>query len=49
MIYEWMLTGDDFAFLSDNVGQWLSYGVGLGAIVWLVSQGVALIFRFLRY
>lgn len=49
MIYDWILTGDDFTFLSDNVGQWLAYGVGLGTIFWALGQGVALIFRFLRY
>lgn len=49
MIYDWILVGDDFGFLSQTVAEWLAYGLGLGAIFWMVGSGVALIFRFLRY
>lgn len=49
MIYDWILTGDDFGFLSDTLAQWLAYGIGLGTIFWLLGQGVAIMFRFLRY
>lgn len=45
----WVLVGDDFAFLADNVGAWMAYGIGLGCIAWLLGEGVALLFRFLRY
>ena len=46
---DWFLVGDNFGYLSDVVAEWLAYGVGLGAIFWLIGQVVSFVIRFLRY
>lgn len=49
MIADWILVGDDFGFISDNVAAYVAYGIGLGAIAWMLGQGIAILFKFLRY
>lgn len=46
---DWFLVGEDFAFFTDIVAEWLAYGIGLGAVVWIIGQAVALIYRLLRF
>lgn len=46
---DWFLVGDDFAFLVDIVTEWLAYGIGLGAIVWVISCAVGLIWQFVKF
>lgn len=45
----YFLTGDDFGFFADAVSTWLAYGIGLGAVAWLVGQVVGFIYQVLRY
>lgn len=40
---DWFLTGDDMGFLVDAVTQWVAYGVGLGAVLWLLGAAVHVI------
>ena len=49
MMADCFLTGNDFAYLSDVVTCWLAYGIGFGAVFWLVGQGIRVIYSFLRY
>lgn len=49
MIAGFFLMGDDWAFMADNVAQFVAYGIGLGVIFWLLGQGISIMFRFLRY
>lgn len=46
---DFFLTGDDFTFFVDVVSNWLAYGIGFGAVVWIIGQAIGLIFRFVRY
>lgn len=46
---DWFLTGSDFGFLSDVASEWLAYGIGLGAVAWVIGQVVGLLFRLLRF
>lgn len=46
---DFFLVGDDFAYLADIAAQWLAYGIGFGAVVWMIGQVVALIWSFVRY
>lgn len=46
---EWILTGDDFAYLAEVVFRFLAYGLGLGAVLWLVGAIVHVIADFVRY
>lgn len=43
------LTGEDLAYLVGTAVDWLAYGIGFGAILWMIGRGVALIFSFVRY
>ena len=43
------LVAEHISFLADAAADWLAYGIGLGAILWVVSLGVGLIIRFVRY
>ena len=45
---EWFAL-DDFTFMTDAVSTWLAYGIGFGAIFWIIGLVVALIFSFVRY
>lgn len=46
---DWFLVGDDFSYLVDAASSWLAYGIGFGAVVWMIGQVVALIYRLVRY
>lgn len=46
---DWILSGDDFTYLTDVIANWLAYGIGLGACFWMLGSIVALIYKFLRY
>lgn len=43
------LTGDDLAYLVGTTVDWLAYGIGLGAVLWVIGRCIALIFSFVRY
>lgn len=43
------LTGDELAYLVDTAIAWLAYGIGFGAVLWMIGRGVALIFSFVRF
>lgn len=45
---DWIVA-DYISFLVDAVSSWLAYGIGFGAMVWVLSQVVGLIYRFVRY
>ena len=45
----WLLVGSDFGFLSDAVSTWLAYGIGLGAVAWLIGQVVGLLYRLTSF
>ena len=49
MMADCFLTGEDFAYLSDVLSNWLAYGIGLGAVLWLLGQGVRFVIQFVRY
>lgn len=49
LMAECFLSGEDFTFFADVVSNWLAYGIGLGAVFWLVGQIVRVIYQFLRY
>lgn len=44
----WFLV-DDFGYMVGACAQYISYGLGLGGILWALGLGVDLIFRFVRY
>lgn len=46
---DFFLSGSDFGYLADIAAEWLAYGIGLGAIVWVLGAVVGLIWSFLRY
>lgn len=46
---ECFLSGEDFTFFADVISNWLAYGIGLGAVFWLVGQIVRIIVQFVRY
>jgi hypothetical protein len=46
---DWILSGDDFTYLADVVSKWLAYGIGFGAVVWMIGQVIGLIYKFVRY
>lgn len=46
---DWILTGEDFTYLVDIVSNWLAYGIGFGAVVWMIGSAIALIYRLVRY
>lgn len=46
---DWILTGDDFAYLSGVIAEYIAYGLGLGAVLWLVGAVVHVIWDFVRY
>lgn len=46
---DWFIVADDLAFLTDNVVAWFAYGIGLGAILWIIGSMVHWISLFLRY
>lgn len=46
---EFFLTGEDFTYLSDAVSSWLAYGIGFGAVAWLIGQVVALVWQLVKY
>lgn len=48
-MYECFLSGDDMAFLTDCVVQFVAYGIGFGAIVWLVGWMFHWVSLFVRY
>lgn len=49
MMAEFFLTGDDMAFFVDAVAQWISYGIGFGAVFWIISQCIGLVWQFARF
>ena len=46
---DWFLSTDDFAYFTDAVATWLAYGIGFGAVLWLIGQMVGVVYRFLRF
>lgn len=48
-MFDCFLSGDDFTFLADIVSEWLAYGIGFGAIVWVISAGLGLLWSVIRY
>lgn len=46
---EWIITGDEMAYLAEVVGQFLAYGLGLGCVLWLVGALVHVVSDFVRY
>lgn len=46
---DWILVGDDLAFLTDCIVQFVAYGIGLGAVLWLVGWCVYWLQLFVRY
>lgn len=46
---DFFLAPQDFEFLSDIVATFISYGIGLGAIFWIVGAVVSLFWQLLRY
>lgn len=46
---DWILTGEDFAYLAEVVWRWIAYGVGFGAVLWLLGAVVHVIWDFVRY
>lgn len=45
---DWIVA-DYISYLADVAAEWLAYGIGLGAILWVMSLGVGLIIGFVRY
>lgn len=43
------LTGDDLAYLTNAVASWVPYGIGFGAVAWIIGQAVAIIWQLVRY
>lgn len=43
------LVGDDLTYLVDTAIEWLAYGIGFGAVLWMIGRGVGLIFYMVRY
>ena len=46
---DWFLVGEDLAFLTENVALWVAYGIGLGAVLWVVGCMVHWVYLFVRY
>jgi hypothetical protein len=44
-----VLGSEMLAYLADIATSWLAYGIGFGAILWMIGQGMRLIFSFVRY
>lgn len=40
---------DNLSYLTGVATAWISYGIGFGAILWMVGQGMRLIFSFVRF
>lgn len=43
------LSGDEMAYLTNAVAQWVPFGIGLGAIAWVIGQAVAIIWQLVKY
>lgn len=46
---EYFLPTEDFGYLVDVAAEWLAYGIGFGAIFWVVGSVVSLVWSFIRY
>lgn len=46
---DWFLVGEDFAYLSDIVASFVAYGIGFGAVAWLIGQVLAFIWSVIRF
>lgn len=46
---ECFLVGDDMAFMTDAVTQFFAYGIGLGAVLWLIGWCMYWVKLFVRY
>ena len=44
-----VLAMDNLAYLTGVATSWISYGIGFGAILWMVGQGMRLVFSFVRF
>lgn len=43
------LTANWVSYLSGVGSVWLAYGIGLGAVLWMIGQGMRLIYDVMRY
>lgn len=48
-MFDWFFTGDEFVYLSEVVAEWLAFGLGLGAMAWVLSVVIGFIWSFIRY
>lgn len=48
-MYDWFLVGEDFGFLAGIVAEWLAFGLGLGAIGWVLSVVIGFLWSIVRY
>lgn len=49
MIADWILVGDDFGYLAETVAAFVGWGLGFGAVLWVVGFVVYWLTQFLRY
>lgn len=45
----WLLTGDDLAYLVEVVWRFVGYGLGIGAVMWVIGALVTFVWDFVRY
>lgn len=43
------LLPDVMGALAGYVGDWVAYGIGFGAVLWLMGWGVYWVYLFIRY
>lgn len=49
MITDWMLVGDDFTYLSEVSAGFVGFGLGLGALLWVIGYVVYWLTQLFKY